>query len=258
MKTLLCKKTISLVLALCLILPLAISPMGVSAAAISAEPFRYNGLQITPVEGGTAVLNVVDKTICGIKIGMTATELAAIFTPDPENVVTVIPTNGNFCGNGTLVEVRDSKGNLKETFTVIIFGDINSDSVVDAIDGASLELFVSGHATEEEIPVTAADIDGDGKVDINDLSASINDTVEIAPIDQGAAEPEVANTAVFDDVFAQLFTGEPIAPDVDIKFNNIPLSTDDFDIVYEQNTGLGTATITITGKGIYTGTTSTT
>ncbi|NMP37443.1 MAG: hypothetical protein GX051_04880 [Clostridiales bacterium] len=247
------RKLVSVLLAVCLILPLAISPLGVSASAADLGTFRYNGLQITPVEGGTAVLNVADKTICGIKTGMTAAQLKAIFTPDTENDVTIIPSNGNLCGNGTLVEVRNSLGALKETFKIIIFGDLNGDSVTDALDSATVELVVSGHVPVEEIPIEAADIDGDGNVSINDFSASSNDAVGNVVIDQKAEEPEVANTGTAPDILAQLFTGNEVAPEIDPTFNGVPLSNDDFDIVYENNTELGTATITITGKGNFTG-----
>lgn len=55
----------------------------------------------------------------------------------------------------------------------------------------------------------------------------------------------------------QTYTGSAIAPSPSVKYGNVTLVKDkDYTLTYTNNTNVGTATIKITGKGNYTGTTS--
>ncbi len=60
------------------------------------------------------------------------------------------------------------------------------------------------------------------------------------------------------EIAAQAYTGKAITPAVTVKDGNVTLTEDtDYTVTYENNTAVGTATITITGKGNYTGTNQT-
>lgn len=50
------------------------------------------------------------------------------------------------------------------------------------------------------------------------------------------------------------YTGSVITQDIEVYNENKKLTTDDYDIDYDKNTNLGIATVTIEGKGNYTGT----
>ena len=53
----------------------------------------------------------------------------------------------------------------------------------------------------------------------------------------------------------QLYTGEAIEPEVTVTLSDgTVLGAADYDVAYSDNTNAGTATITVTGKGLYTGT----
>lgn len=58
------------------------------------------------------------------------------------------------------------------------------------------------------------------------------------------------------DIEEQIYTGSPITPDISAVFNGKALVKDkDYTLSYSKNTAAGTATVTITGKGNFTGST---
>ena len=63
------------------------------------------------------------------------------------------------------------------------------------------------------------------------------------------------NTVVISDVADQTYTGSLIAPNVTVTCNDVELVKDtDYTVSYSNNKNVGTATISITGIGDYTGT----
>ena len=52
----------------------------------------------------------------------------------------------------------------------------------------------------------------------------------------------------------QTYTGRALTPAVTVKVDGKELTTADYDVAYSNNTNVGTATVTITGKGNYAGT----
>lgn len=56
------------------------------------------------------------------------------------------------------------------------------------------------------------------------------------------------------DIAAQTYTGSPIVPELTVKDGEIALSKDtDYTVKYQNNLNAGTATVTLTGKGNYSG-----
>lgn len=53
---------------------------------------------------------------------------------------------------------------------------------------------------------------------------------------------------------SQTYSGSAFTPVPTVTLNGVTLTTDDYDVAYSNNTNAGTATITVTGKGDYTGT----
>lgn len=61
--------------------------------------------------------------------------------------------------------------------------------------------------------------------------------------------------AAFDKVAAKTYTGKAIKPSVTVKYAGATLTKDtDYTVSYKDNKNIGTATITVTGKGNFTGT----
>ena len=81
--------------------------------------------------------------------------------------------------------------------------------------------------------------------DLEDTSFTVDFT---AGYDIGGTGIEVT------DIADMIYTGMPIKPQLEIKHNGTDLVEDtDFKVTYEENTDVGTATITITGIGNYSG-----
>ena len=69
---------------------------------------------------------------------------------------------------------------------------------------------------------------------------------------------DIASTAIAP-MAPQTYTGEALRPALDVSLNGVELvDGTDYDAFYEDNINIGTATVTISGKGNFTGTTSTT
>lgn len=67
--------------------------------------------------------------------------------------------------------------------------------------------------------------------------------------------PNTLTLAVVQDIPDQFYTGEEINPDIIVTFVASKLIEDtDYTVSYENNTDIGTATVTVTGKGNFTGT----
>lgn len=67
-----------------------------------------------------------------------------------------------------------SGGVYKETFTLIVQGDVNGDSVVDVLDLMSIELATNNHIELNSYYHTAADANMDGEISVEDFSNIVN------------------------------------------------------------------------------------
>lgn len=81
-----------------------------------------------------------------------------------------------FFGTGTTITVFDGNKYIGE-FTLVVNGDVNGDSVCDALDAAQLALASNGQKTLEGAYAMAADSNADDVVDADDYQAVINRVV---------------------------------------------------------------------------------
>lgn len=100
-----------------------------------------------------------------------------IFTVDGDIRVTPsYSTDTEACyGSGTIVEIMNGEDAVL-TQTIVVYGDINGDGVVDALDVSRIEKESSGNSEEfsEYAFQAAADIDGSGSIDAVDYQAVVN------------------------------------------------------------------------------------
>ena len=68
--------------------------------------------------------------------------------------------------------------------------------------------------------------------------------------------PKAINKATVENIGEQEFTGRTITPTVTVKDGTVVLTDADYSVAYANNIDAGTANVTITGKGNYTGSTS--
>lgn len=99
-------------------------------------------------------------------------------TKTTEAIATASHISGNveFYGTGTFVTVFDS-GEYIGDFTMIVNGDTNGDSVVDALDAAQVANASNGLKSIEGVYKMAADSNSDDIVDIEDYQAIVNQVV---------------------------------------------------------------------------------
>ena len=68
--------------------------------------------------------------------------------------------------------------------------------------------------------------------------------------------PKAISKAIVENIGEQEFTGRTITPTVTVKDGTVVLTDADYSVAYANNIDAGTANVTITGKGNYTGSTS--
>ncbi len=103
---------------------------------------------------------------------------------------------------------------------------------------------------QEDLLVWERDTDGDGTVD---RLLYVDKKVQVIT-DEPKPEPEDISKAKVTAIKAQTYTGKAIKPTVTVKYNNKKLTKDkDYIVAYKNNKKIGKATVTIAGKGNYTG-----
>lgn len=74
----------------------------------------------------------------------------------------VANASGNTNGTGATVKVKNASGTVTDTYTVIVFGDVNGDSIITGIDLVAVSQYVSGTTSAlKGVSLVAADINGD-------------------------------------------------------------------------------------------------
>ena len=147
---------------------------------------------------------VIDTDHCNI-YGLTAGGTAATFE---QNYVTVsggsfeyeYPTEKQVMGTGTKVKVYDIEQKLVDTYTVVIFGDVDGNSWYDGTDAYFVNLVVNGMISPDtltEAQRMAADANHDGNIDSLDVALLEQAGLLLANIDQTAAPDELQTNSVY-------------------------------------------------------------
>lgn len=140
---------------------------------ISRETFEIPQLEgyFKAAEGSATVIDEERGFIYGLDIGIESLEGYVEFSES----VTVELSDG--VGTGSVVTVYRN-GEVWKTYTIVIFGDLNTDGVVDIYDASVFAAIVNGDMEVEENSAEffAADLNDDTAIDIYDL-AIINSVV---------------------------------------------------------------------------------
>lgn len=140
---------------------------------ISVETIEKIELSISPSEGKETVIDTENKIIYGLEVGIDSLDS---FVTVEGYTLEYTYFNGSF-GTGTRVDCVYN-GEIKETYYVVIFGDLTGDGVVDIYDASVYAAIVNGDMEFEEASVfnLASDLNDDTVSDIYDL-AIINSVV---------------------------------------------------------------------------------
>ncbi len=84
---------------------------------------------------------------------------------------------GNCFGTGAVFQYYDGFENDGYSYTIVVEGDTNGDSVCDALDAAQVALVSNGHKTFDGAYGLAADTNLDEIIDIDDYQAIVNKVV---------------------------------------------------------------------------------
>ena len=102
-----------------------------------------------------------------------AADVAAYFAATNNGSVKVVENEqGVANGTGAKVQLLKSNGELYKEYTLIIFGDVNGDGMVDSADAVSVKrASVLLTTFSDPVEAFAADYNGDGLVDSADAVA---------------------------------------------------------------------------------------
>jgi hypothetical protein len=127
----------------------------------------------------------IDKSLCyiwGLDEGFTDIG-NYISIAEGTGTMEIVPTE-NGIGTGTVINVYDIYGDLRKSYTIIIFGDINGDTLADGQD-AVLDLCIINFADQfSDAQKFAADVDFDGAVTESDYSITANKAISLDFITQ--------------------------------------------------------------------------
>ena len=162
---------------------------------ITIEPdFERMSVVLVPEEGSTTVIDRDNMVIYGLELFLDEALIDEYLAVEGDGYYTVTPVRNGCYGTGTVIEVYDRvTGEKLETFHIVVFGDLNGDARVNAVDSAiandeslmlttwSLkEVYENGALVENAdykvYMAMAADVNGkDGRIDATDVS-DIRDT----------------------------------------------------------------------------------
>ena len=130
------------------------------------------GLQFQPARSEFLSDYVQYDETEGYAFGFTpGVPLADVFTVTYGGILTLTPNEAGFeNGTGALMQMKNSGGQLLSEYTVLIFGDVNGDSAIDAFDAALLQLQLGNAAELTGAYAKAGDLNGDGALSAADYA----------------------------------------------------------------------------------------
>ncbi len=152
--------------------------------------FERVPVTLIPKAGSTTVIDRDNMVIYGLQERMSEATYNTYLDVEGDGHFTVTATANGF-GTGTVIELYDNvTGQLLETYYAVIFGDLNGDSSVNAVDysiasdealyvtdWSRKQTYVDGVRTDNAnykvYMAMAADLNRDGKINSND-AAEIN------------------------------------------------------------------------------------
>ncbi len=158
----------------------------VTGRTINSIPENIENIDITKaqanvsiVTGGPTIIankdltGVVDNEnnyVYGVDAGITEEDLAGYFTVTNGSFEIVANDAGYKNGTGATLVVKDNDGNEVAHYTLVIFGDVNGDAVINSTDITELTLFTQNAVALVDAAYFAANVNGDASSNSTDIT----------------------------------------------------------------------------------------
>ena len=182
------------------------------AMNITVEPiFERIPVKLIPMAGSTTVIDRDINVITGLREYITSEDILrnSYLDVEGDGFFTITPVASKQYGTGTKVELYDNIDPTTpiETYVIVVYGDINGDSAVQAVDSTYADdegLMVTNWSEEfiydasgnqianpnyNPYKVMAADLNGDGIIDATDATIIGNASIFMFKIDQVTGRP---------------------------------------------------------------------
>lgn len=162
-------------------------------------------------ENSTLLYDAQTKIVYGLSASVTADDLDLVFLNTNLSVSGV----KSRIGTGVIFELTDDNGDVYDTATTVMFGDVNGDGWYDGTDSMIVKCIVAGMLTQEQAGTAvyvAADCNHDGTIDNLDAELLEQAGVLLAGVDQSKSGEELIETSSayneYLSLIAQSVTGE--------------------------------------------------
>lgn len=158
--------------------------------------FERVPVKLIPMAGSTTVIDEDAKAIYGLQLYATEEILRESYLDvEGDGYFTVAPSKKTMCGTGTVIQLYDNVTGLPvegETYTIVIFGDLNGDSNITNSDYTIAQAEVDWFTTWSEpssseynvYKTMAADFDKDGMIGRNEAESINREVLGAVSIDQ--------------------------------------------------------------------------
>lgn len=124
--------------------------------------------ELVVTEGTTGYIDEARKYVYGVTAGDVATNYFE--ATNGGTIEMVANDSGVKNGTGALLQLKGTDGAVLDTYTLIIFGDVNGDASVDATDSSIILQNVAGTSELTELQQFAGDVTADSVCDATDAS----------------------------------------------------------------------------------------
>ena len=154
-------------------------------------------VSIAAQEDTNTVIDLQSNSIYGLDAGIGSLD-DYVTVSDEDCTLEYEPTANGF-GTGT-VAMLTVNGEIVDSYTVVIFGDVNGDGWYDGEDAVIVNLIAKGLLDEEDVGIAiwaAADCNHDGVIDESDVDLLTGAGLLLNEVDQSATAAELETNAAY-------------------------------------------------------------
>lgn len=141
------------------------------------------------------------KLITGVPMNIKAKYFGYIYFKSSGCDIVPAENGGNIVGTGTKFNVvKWIDGSVADTYTAVLFGDVDGDGKYDGADAYKVNLMVNGHLTKEQVGNeiwAAADCNHDGVIDASDVALLERAGLLLSSIDQSKTPEELKSDEAY-------------------------------------------------------------